>query len=265
MKITVDVKDLINAQNDGFDIYCDNDELYPNKKQKHFGIELECFGPIDKDNLSYIFALKRIKDCIIKDDCSIRPTNNCESFELNILVTKQNYKSRLKEICTLLKLLKFKVNSSCGLHVHLDMRNRPETEKFKCYNNLVLCQNYLFGLNKSRINNRFCVKVEDKKEKFDRDYKSSYIRYLTNNNLSTKNCSFDEYKKTIRTVRLEETIYDTEHREAINYNTRYDTIEVRIAAPTIDYKKIINWVDLLDKISESKNIKQTNFFMKEGK
>ena len=62
-----------------------------------------------------------IKGCHVKSDGSIETPDNSEYFGLEIAILTSDFKN-LEKLCKFLKDYDAQINSSCGLHVHLDAR-----------------------------------------------------------------------------------------------------------------------------------------------
>jgi predicted peroxiredoxin len=206
----------------------------PKTYDKYLGIELEFFG---SDHLTICKELnkKKIKgDIELKDDSSINPDEECcddcikqglgycvcdqpQSHELCLLSKQEDYKLDLLKVMTTLNKLKCAVNKSCGLHVHLDMRDRPV---HTAYNNLIKCQDLLFDLNPKRKGNSFCKKI-----------------------------STDSMKKDIKNNR--------DHYNGISGSPISDlgTIEIRMHGGSLDYIRVARWIDLLLEIVDAPLIK----------
>jgi hypothetical protein len=96
-------------------------------------------------------GVKRVK---IKDDGSLREPEGAYSFEFTCLTRADNF-DNLERLCKALKVLGASVNSSCGLHVHLDARDgagRSIATRLK--NSLPLLKKLV---PKSRLNNSYCL------------------------------------------------------------------------------------------------------------
>ena len=134
-----------------------------------------------------------------------------------------------------------RVNSSCGLHVHLDMRQRRPT---KCYKNLIRTQDILMQLvDSTRRNNvEYCEKVNVdpallKKLYFSDTGKPDYNGMYIGRGNQSSNPTYDRYT-------------------AINAQAYYKfrTIEVRLHHGSIDMTEIYNWCLLLTTIVDARTI-----------
>lgn len=139
------------------------DRHKPKTSSNHIGIELECYIRWDTDSvyedddlfatLSGAFWAAGVAENVqVKDDGSI--SGDGIGVEIAFIAPENNYKERLKVVLDILKKFGADVNSTCGMHVHLDMRNRNVST---CYNNLVLTQDLLFSLCPSRKGNTYCT------------------------------------------------------------------------------------------------------------
>jgi len=200
--------------------YFQNKYVNPNKKENHVGVEIELISKLDKDELA-----SKLSECTkfklgdyveIKQDGSLRNNSDFKyTHELTVLAEEFKIKEIIEEISKLLDG-NSTVNTSCGLHVHLDMRNR---DVIKCYNNLVKSQKLLFKMQpKSRQKNTYCTK----------------------NHSSKWNGSTGSRYKAIN-----KRAYD-----------KFRTLEIRLHAGTIDYRKINNWIDILLLIVDNDQIER---------
>jgi len=126
------------------------------------------------------------------------------------------------KLCKELSKIDAYVNKTCGLHVHLDMRDLLNEGKRTTtrVHNLVQCLPFLSSLvPESRRSNSFC-----KLGKTDRN--SSDRRYYAINTESMK---------------------------------KHKTIEVRLHSGTVEFEKITNWVKLLYSITRFKRISDPVF------
>lgn len=142
-----------------------------------------------------------------------------KSFPLEVRIIAQQTKliGILKKVYSVLEKCDFKINKSCGLHVHLDMRNRNAS---KSYTNLFHSLGLLFKLNPTRRRNFYC-----KRNKYDQLHNEQY---------------FSRYKRyrAINTLSLD----------------RHQTLEVRLGEATTDVNRVINFAKLLVKIVDIKKL-----------
>lgn len=88
------------------------------------GVEIEGFSPFDRD----VFRDRLPFWCRVSDDSSIRPAARTVSHEVRCLLNREIAEPRLAHLCKVLETLDFRVNSSCGLHLHFDQRGRTMAE-----------------------------------------------------------------------------------------------------------------------------------------
>jgi len=186
----------------------------PTDKDKHVGIEIEFYCKKNKKELAvYFLDAGLMKYITIKDDGSIHPEKaGFHSHEICVVCKETEYKDIVEKIGEILNLLEVdgQVNKTCGLHVHLDMRDR---DKDKCFANLVQAQPILFQIvPENRRTNRFCKKAENKVFKDAVAAPSGDARY-----------------------------------RAINPHSysRHGTLEIRLHSGSVNPIKINNWIELL--------------------
>lgn len=229
------------------------EERKPKTNDKYVGIELEFYMQATQAELaSYLYKLNIADRITIKSDSSIcvpicslcngsgdtqlrdphkqgyLPCPACRgrgrkfiACELCILVKQSDLEQTVKTICKVLKQVKAEVNESCGLHVHLDMRNRNPV---KAYNNLYHVQKLLYKMHKTRkLNSPYAVFQEHQTLYAALADLENTVRYRGINV-----CSLPEHQ----------------------------TLEVRIGAGSIDAEEIINWSALLIRAVESRPIKR---------
>lgn len=129
---------------------------------QYIGIEIECFAKISRVSLQKLFFKNDLEEYVmIGDDSSISPPENEDyqdvfwhTFELRLLIPQTNLSAILKRFGRVFRIARLKVNESCGLHVHLDMRQRDVDN---CFQKLLNFQDALFAVvNKDRWNNSYC-------------------------------------------------------------------------------------------------------------
>ena len=186
----------------------------------HVGIEIECIIPAYTNGaetdlvLAERFIASDLSQYVqLKRDGSIAydDGDNERDLELCIVAPLSLYQDVLAKCCNALAEVGAVVNKSCGLHVHLDARNRNAETVLK---RLIKAQTLLYQIvPKSRRTNTYCKK--------------------TNANTSVET-QRDRYRA----------INGTAYR-------KYKTIEVRLHSGTVDFTKINNWIILLHLIIDS--------------
>lgn len=173
--------DFDNLAEDYSDYISENTvSLKPTKKTNYIGIEMECYSHYSYFELmDKINKLKLNKIVQVVGDGSIEPDFGT-STEFRILLPESQLALGLKKISKLFTKGKFGVNDSCGLHVHLDMRNRNVE---KCHKQLLKFQDVLFGLvSEDRWSNNYC-KYATKHNQGDRylaiNKQRAYIKHKT--------------------------------------------------------------------------------------
>lgn len=196
----------------------------PSINKNHVGIELEFCAPVTEHRLAYELSKAGIdKYAQLKEDRSLRPKEKENAFELAILLPETNYKTKLGQIIKILE--KYKANATdrrCGLHIHLDMRNRSHRT---VYNNFIACQGVLLKLiDPKRIDTEFCRAV--KSRKWPDEFKGNR----------------EERYKTVNAASF----------------YKYRTIEIRMHEGSVNFKAICHWVDILLKIANYKKKLKSN-------
>ncbi len=137
------------------------DVVYPNQTLKpkvitnHVGIEIECFSNLDWDEVKALIYAHDLESYVnLSTDGSIENPDSTEAYELRLLIPETKLTDVLSRFKKFTKKAKLRTNSSCGLHVHLDMRKRNAKN---CYDRLMKFQDVLFGLvAKNRWGNEYC-------------------------------------------------------------------------------------------------------------
>lgn len=201
------------------------DEKKPQTKDNYIGVEIEFFCDLDREDLSFkLYEAGLGKHVCLKEDGSINQDDGTFDHEVCILAKEKDIYSVVKDVSEVLRLSNAKVNKSCGLHVHLDMRSRDHEIAF---HNLICSQNVLYAMNPfSRQAGTYCKRVETK------DFKVA--------------ASGDRY------FGINATAF-----------AKHKTIEIRIHSGTIMDEKINNWIKLLLAISSKKEaVKQSSSSLK---
>ena len=216
-------------------------------KGKWIGVEIECivegYREFDEDNDEYEevdqtqtyselkqeIVKRKIKYVSLKGDGSIEcDDSDYVALEFTIL-TRIDDLSNLEKLCKLLEDKGAKVNSSCGLHIHLDQRDvytrrfasRSTPERKELSARLMRLNQALPLLTQlvpsSRRNNRYCNTARSKMNNNDRYY-------------------------AINTDAL----------------SKFGTLEIRLHSATTNFIKIKNWIELCYGISRCTKIKNSS-------
>lgn len=139
------------------------------------------------------------------DEDSENNHDNEHGYELRICAKEGAIEKIVDSVCSVLK--RSRVNDSCGLHVHLDMRNRNvETAYSRLIDNM---DTLIESVDEARLDNDFC-KINTKKS--FREHTNNGDRYWAVNTQA----------------------YD-----------RHKTLEIRLHEGTLKPNKIKNWIKLL--------------------
>lgn len=123
------------------------------KYDRAVGIEFECFGPSLGDKLP-IWA-RESQDGSLSPSASWSGDYRCPR-EYQVLVRRSELEFRLRRMTEL--LANHRINSSCGLHVHLDCRGKSSTEVATIGRRMSYWLRALQELvPASRRNNRYCA------------------------------------------------------------------------------------------------------------
>jgi Putative amidoligase enzyme len=186
-------------------------EKKPQTKDNAVGVEIEFFCDLNAEDLSFrLYEQGLGKNVFLRTDGSIRAENQMYPHELNILAKEKEIKDVIKSVSKVLLSANAKVNKTCGLHVHLDMRNRDHIIAF---HNLVSAQNILFAMNPfSRQSGTYCRRQDTKVFKEAAGNGNRDMRYFGINAAA---------------------------------HAKHNTIEIRMHSGTVQATKINNWIDLL--------------------
>lgn len=242
---------------------------FPKDKKggKLVGVEIECIVPIEKieaimlekykikrnGNSIYSFAYdffakwvveNKYKFLTFSSDGSINGYNSEKEtgIEFKCLIDLDEGFDQFKKFCDLLRSLKVRVNSTCGLHVHLDQRHILK-DNAQLFAKVKRMNNALFGLKfivpKSRVNNNnYCRLVPN--------YSSNLYHYINDNYERARDCLHNG--NTNRYSAINATCLDTK-----------GTIEVRLHSGTTSFEKIRNWIEIVYNISNNTNFDNNTF------
>ena len=182
------------------------------KDKNYLGIEIECVHLCNRDVLEDLFVKARLHKHVqvVGDGSIVADASGYKQSEIRVLVHEDELEYVMSRIGKVLSSRKVDAyaNRSCGLHVHLDARNR-DVEKM--YANLFMVQPLLRASQpQSRIVSTYCKENRD--------------------------ATFKACKRG-----------DNERYSVINTHA-YDkqkSLEVRVHEGTVNAKDIINWCKFL--------------------
>lgn len=188
----------------------------PLSTSRHVGVEIEFVSRLSSEDIKIMIAAAELEEHVtLKEDSSLEDHGDfCHTHEICILGTEKTISKLIKKVCGILSE-NSQVNDSCGLHVHLDMRNRNID---KAYANLYASQPLLYSMCPGeRYESEFCY-PDKQYVRFSKADSEKFERYRGINRASIK---------------------------------KHGTLEVRIHSGTINFDKINNWVKLLIKVADS--------------
>lgn len=256
-------------------------------REKYIGIEIEAYAPYTWDEIN--FKLKQhaaAEYCELDTDGSIDVDQEKfkkiygkfgDSFELKVMCKYSNLRTVLRIVQGFLTSIKAETNGSCGLHVHLDMRNFDVLKAFK---NLYGYQSiFLNTISDSRLRKEYCNPI------------TSYCYEEICNALSSRTTDVNKIIENIKDIlnkanvsddkiddiledtfaHLGDTDYDDgyiDHYQGISVEPfvdgRYKTIEIRFHEGTVDSNEIYNWCSTLYNIAyNNKPTDVNNKYIKE--
>lgn len=221
----------------------------PKVMSKHIGIEFEFISKYDQALLT-IAACKYNLDKVlhIGSDSSIKAGKD-KPYEARLLCKESELKSYLNKISKWFKEIKAYINTSCGLHVHLDMRRRDFLES---YNKLMSSQNLLFKI----------VPVHRKRNKFCRKQTIKDIKYIKYGGLPEPASWFvDDYGNRVVSTRAYADRYTAINPCAYK---QHKTIEIRIFEGTVNTKEVYDWCRFLISLLNSKQDITEQSYLKVG-
>ena len=130
------------------------DHKTPTTNENYLGIELEIIYPNDIDLRDLLYIQSKYVN--ISTDMSINgyDSDTHQSVELRICIQENQVPTIFKTILNKLNSIGAYVNSTCGLHVHIDSRHRKYTE---VVNSLMKYEDILYLIQPThRRENRYC-------------------------------------------------------------------------------------------------------------
>lgn len=148
-------------------------------KTNFVGIEIECFTHYYRNRLMEKIVSLDLHDMVQADGDGSIQADFGEDLELRVLLPEKKLASGLKKLNKLFVPGQFGVNNSCGLHIHLDMRNRDVNA---CYKKLMKFQDVLFSMvEPGRRNSEYCAynHFGNENQRYVAINKSAYRRHKT--------------------------------------------------------------------------------------
>lgn len=185
------------------------------------GVEVECFSNVHRDSLSSLLRKAGLHRHVHPaNDGSIHPPNPTQQgVEIRVLGQEREIGQIIRDLCSVLKEADAKVNRSCGLHVHLDMRGR---EPENCYRRLYIALDLLYAMVPlpRRSNQRYCAR-------------NVYSDLLSQQQTRNR--------------------YVAINAESLG---RHNTLECRLHSGTTSADKINNWIEILTSIVRGPTLKR---------
>ena len=129
----------------------------PKSKKHYIGLEFEFGSDLFLEDVQRELCNANLAGyTYVKYDTSIRVKKGDKQHEVTFLTPEEGLERHVRRTCKVIRdSCNGYVNDSCGLHVHLDMRNRDYK---KCYWNLVQCLPIISQIvPKSRLDNEYCL------------------------------------------------------------------------------------------------------------
>jgi hypothetical protein len=187
----------------------------PYDKSNFVGVELELICKVNREVLNQLFINAKLAGTVyVKGDSSIRlETSGEQAHEVTLIAKEENINTVITKVCEVLNKPEVGayVNNTCGLHVHLDMRNRdPEI----CYNNFYRAKDVLGGMVPP--------------DRVDTDWSKRYC------NLECP----ETFKRALDEGQRYKAI------NAMSFHS-HNTIEIRLHSGSTNARKINHWVNVL--------------------
>lgn len=204
----------------------------------HIGVEIEFASFLTENQIAKLFYEEGLLDYVQLQHEYVQGRDSDENeYELCVISPENKLEEIITRVCQVLnEKVDANITYGCGLHVHLDARNRNVK---KMFDNLFNCQEVLYSMVAHTRRSNKHVKIMNKKVWYP--YKSGGAH--------PKTCKDD-----VCTCK-----YVKDHAERFfGLNTwaykSHNTMEVRIHSGTSNPVKILNWIKLLLSIVDGKEI-----------
>ena len=196
----------------------------PKDTTKYLSYELEFFTPeqFKRGDIATKLMAAGVADYVtLKGDGSVRGRKDTDqTHELVVCAPRHMIESVTTKVTEVLNECQADVNDSCGFHVHLDMRGKSKDEIDRIFSNLVSAQQTLFRmLPPSRKNGR----------------SSGGTHYCAPNRVKQLDKNLGSRYKAINACALR----------------KYTTLEVRLHSGTVNYEKIMRFIEILECIADT--------------
>lgn len=199
-------------------------------KANFVGIEIEQFSKVNRGELEKLIDKNGLgKYLSTAEDGSLRPESDMFPLEIRLMCKEEELQDVVTRTCDLLSKAGSRVNFSCGMHVHLDMRNRNPS---KCFSRLI----------KSVPQMKKCMTNERLTNSYAKDNKFKTFREAVDREDRYSGINASAYKK-------------------------HKTIEVRYYQGCNNAKEILAWVNFLVGIVDNKKVltQEQELFLEEHK
>ncbi len=189
----------------------------PCSNEKHVGIEIEFLTDESRGSVQAEFVNSKIgKHCQIKTDGSLRTGDYSNSLELALIDKENNIFNTIKTACEILNSapIHAALNGTCGLHIHLDIRDYSTQARDKLWEKFMAWQETMYAMNPR-----------------SRDGEYSHKNSRAND---SADCKVFPRSGTDRYNGISSEAYYS-----------HKTIEIRMHTATTNAKKIINWIKVL--------------------
>lgn len=211
------------ALNEKFAINVIKEHKKPVSSENYVGIEIEMLSSKTIEEMNKEFIKARLHRMVnIGTDGSIRTDlDSVRTMELRILLPESQLESGLKQICEVLRRNDCYANRSCGMHVHLDMRNRDAE---LAYTNLFKLQDLMLATQPlTRRSNTYC-------------------KPNTKDGLKLKDFPTSDRYKVINT----------------DSYAKHSTIEIRLHDGATKFRDVYNWAKfLVDTVNQKSKFKSS--------
>ena len=236
--------------------------MKPKGRDVYIGIEIEFLSPFASRYIEDTFNSNKVLKsfCRLKYDGSIRA--DYSGRELTVLTKVSELKSKLLIVDSFLKSVQASVNKSCGLHVHLDVRN---TNPVEVIDNIIDNIDDIEGsVLPERLKNRFCRSVK---------HRTPLIKKALTA-LHTKGKLTETVPFTVNGIQQynwqgEISLCERPLRGLANFNRyrsvnvlsydKFKTIEVRCHEGTVNVAEIYNWCKYLYEVAYGKQITKSHY------